>query len=74
MASGSHNVSSSVPPSAGSHSKAVIVNNNRFAPEPEGDKAKRAIWKSQVLIPFQIKDRTHAFLGPYCSLKSFPKV
>ncbi|MCI28109.1 hypothetical protein A2U01_0049309 [Trifolium medium] len=35
-----------------------------FVPEPHGDKEKKEIWESQVMIPFSVSGTVYAFGRP----------
>ncbi|XP_057434184.1 uncharacterized protein LOC130726879 [Lotus japonicus] len=63
--------SSSQVPSAVSLLKPIEVEGRTFVPEPPNEEEKIKIWNSQVLIPFSIGDKLHAYLGPYQT--TFPR-
>ncbi|XP_027346509.1 uncharacterized protein LOC113858193 [Abrus precatorius] len=52
-------------PSAFSNAELVPLGHSSYLPEPPLEEEKLAIWKSQVLIPFSLGSKPHAFLGPF---------
>jgi len=45
----------------------IAKGHQSYVPDPPNEDEKRVILKSQVLIPFSIKEKTYAFLGPQTS-------
>ncbi|KAJ1400519.1 hypothetical protein SESBI_29505 [Sesbania bispinosa] len=55
-----------VNPSTISASGEVITQNQEeFVSDPQAESETLLIWKSQVLIPLTITEKTFAFMGPY---------